>query len=209
MELEDLGPPTFAAHVVKYRGQLLELKTSNNQTGFHNINCAKDKRGRKNPYYAKFLPPGEKKQRMLPGSMSATAEGAATKLAWYVATQQDLRAVVPLTKPRKSAEVRCSHALRLISCVCLTHTHTLMSQEVHLMQLANEAEKLGILAMRLGSENIPVQPVHPVPPGMRFAHAVVAEPCGAPIDFGSKANDILVEVMLHRVQAHATDNVLE
>ena len=73
------------------------------------------------------------------------------------------------------------------------------------MKLANEAEKLGILAMRLGSENIPVQPVHPVPPGMRFAHAVVAEPCGAPIDFGSKANDILVEVMLHRVQAHATD----
>ena len=57
MELEDLGPPTFAAHVVKYRGQLLELKTSDNQTGFHNINCAKDKRGRKNPFYAKFLPP--------------------------------------------------------------------------------------------------------------------------------------------------------
>ena len=136
MELEDLGPPTFAAHVVKYRGQLLELKTSNNQTGFHNINCAKDKRGRKNPYYAKFLPPGEKKQRMLPGSMSATAEGAATKLAWYVATQQELQAVVPLTKPRKSAEVRCSHALRLISCVCLTHTHARMSQEVHLMRLA-------------------------------------------------------------------------
>ena len=42
MELEDLGPPTFAAHVVKYRGLLLELKTSNNLTGFHNINCARD-----------------------------------------------------------------------------------------------------------------------------------------------------------------------
>ena len=73
------------------------------------------------------------------------------------------------------------------------------------MKLANEAEKLGILAMRLGSENIPVQPVHPVPPGMRFAHAVAAEPCGNPIDFGSTANDILVQVMWHRVQAHATD----
>jgi hypothetical protein len=63
---------------------LLELKKSNLQPdwlphSFHNINCAKDKRGRKNLYYAKFLPPGEKKQRirMLPGSMSATAEGAA------------------------------------------------------------------------------------------------------------------------------------
>ena len=191
--------------ILRHRLSIRQGETSNNQTGFHNINCAKDKRGRKNPYYAKFLPPGEKKQRMLPGSMSATAEGAATKLAWYVATQQELRAVVPLSQPRKSAEVCCSHALRLISCVCLTHTHTLMSQEVHLMKLANEAEKLGILAMRLGSENIPVQPVHPVPPGMRFAHAVAAEPCGSPIDFGSTANDILVQVMWHRVQAHATD----
>ena len=67
MELEDLWPPTFAADVVRYRGQLLELKASDNQTGFHNINYAKYKRGRKNPYYAKSLPPGEKKQRMLPG----------------------------------------------------------------------------------------------------------------------------------------------
>jgi hypothetical protein len=49
----------FCCHVVKYRGLLLELKTSNNLTGFHNINCARDKQGRKNPFYAKFLPPGE------------------------------------------------------------------------------------------------------------------------------------------------------
>ena len=73
------------------------------------------------------------------------------------------------------------------------------------MKLANEAEKLGILAMRLGSENIPVQPVHPVPPGMRFAHAVAAEPCGSPIDFGSSAQDILGDVILARQNAHATD----
>tara|TARA_B110000037_G_C16780271_1_gene367051 strand:- start:328 stop:543 length:216 start_codon:yes stop_codon:yes gene_type:complete len=52
-----------------------------------------------------------------------------------------------------------------------------MSQEVHLMWLAKEGEKAGILAMRLGSENIPVQPVHLVPPGMRFANAVAAVPC--------------------------------
>ena len=73
------------------------------------------------------------------------------------------------------------------------------------MRLVNEAEKLGILAMRLGSENIPVQPVHPVPPGMRFAHAVAAVPCGSPIEFGSTANDILLDVLWHRVQAHATE----
>ena len=42
-----------------------------------------------------------------------------------------------------------------------------MSQEVHLMRLVKEAEKMGILAMRLGSENIPdpVQPVHPARKG--------------------------------------------
>ena len=140
MELEDLGPPTFAETVVRYRGQLLELKTSNYASITTRLASTTSAARRtswvarsKNPYYAKFLPPGEKKQRVLPGSMSATAEGAASKLAWYVATQQELRAVVPLTQPRKSAEVRCSHALRLISCVCLMHTHTLMSQEVHLM----------------------------------------------------------------------------
>ena len=72
------------------------------------------------------------------------------------------------------------------------------------MRLVNEAEKLGILAMRLGSGNIPVQPVHPVPPGMRLAHAA-AESCGSPIDFGSTAQDILCDVMLRRVQAHGTD----
>ena len=62
------------------------------------------------------------------------------------------------------------------------------------MRLVKEAEKMGILAMRLHgvgiSENIPVQPVHPVPPGMRLAHAVAAEPCDSPIDFGSTAQDI-------------------
>ena len=39
----------------------------------------------------------------------------------------------------------------------------------------------------LGAENIPIQPVHPVPPGMRFAHAVAAEPFGSPIDFDVRA----------------------
>ena len=75
------------------------------------------------------------------------------------------------------------------------------------MRLVNEVEKRGIIAMRLGAENIPIQPVpvHPVPPGMRFANAVAAVPCGSPIDFGSTAKDILLDVMLTRVQAHATD----
>ena len=73
------------------------------------------------------------------------------------------------------------------------------------MWLAKEAEKAGVLAMRLGTENIPVQPVHLVQPGMRFANEVAAVPCGSPIDFGSTAKDILWDVMLTRVQAHATE----
>ena len=73
------------------------------------------------------------------------------------------------------------------------------------MWLAKEAEKAGILAMRLGTENIPVQPVHLVPPGMRFAKAVAAEPSGSPIDFGSSAQDILWNMILARHNAHATD----
>ena len=78
------------------------------------------------------------------------------------------------------------------------------------MWLAKEAEKAGILAMamRLGSEKtsrFPVQPVHLVPPGMRFPNAVAAEPCGSPIDVGSSAQDILWDVILARQNAHATD----
>ena len=55
--------------------------------------------------------------------------------------------------------------------------------------VVNEVEKRSILAMCLGAENIPIQPVpvHPVPPGMRFAHAVAAEPFGSPIDFDVRA----------------------
>ena len=33
MELEDLGPPTFAAHIVRYRGQLLELMGARDRCG--------------------------------------------------------------------------------------------------------------------------------------------------------------------------------
>jgi hypothetical protein len=56
-----------------------------------------------------------------------------------------------------------------------------------------------------GGQNNPIQPVHPVPPEMRFANAVAAEPCGSPIDFGSSAQSILCDVMLARAQAHGID----
>ena len=49
------------------------------------------------------------------------------------------------------------------------------------MRLVNEVEKRGILAMRLGAENIPIQLVHPVPPGMRFAHTASCNPVFMPV----------------------------
>ena len=78
-----------------------------------------------------------------------------------------------------------------------SHTHVAGGSPDAAGEGGREAD-MGILAMRLGSENIPVQPVHPAPPGMRLAHAVAlaAEPCGSPIDFRSTAQDILCDVML-------------
>ena len=50
------------------------------------INILKQKDAtKKKPYYAKFLLPGEKQQRMLPGSSSSTAWEAAAKLAFHMA----------------------------------------------------------------------------------------------------------------------------
>ena len=143
MEQEDLGPPTFAETVVRYRGQLLELKTSiNNQTGFHNMNCAKDKRGRKNPYYAKFLPPGEKKQRMLPraGVNVSYCRGRCRQAGLDPGMWRRSRSCEPLFLSASLAgQPRCAAARHCVSyhvyASRLTHTHTLMSQEVQLMRL--------------------------------------------------------------------------
>ena len=124
-------------------------------------------------YVGLYLNPRRISVRGLPGCWLELGEHTKKKSAsvrnykkwgWHVTSLSVLDAALALDD---------ADALRLISCVCLTHTHTLMSQEVHLMWLAKEAEKAGILAMamRLGSEKtsrFPVQPVHLVPPGMRF-----------------------------------------
>ena len=64
---------------------LVDMKLSEeSDTGFLNVLKQGDTT-RKKPYYAKFLPPGEKQQRMLPGSSSSTAWEAAAKLAFHMA----------------------------------------------------------------------------------------------------------------------------
>jgi hypothetical protein len=106
MELEDLGPPTFSAHVVRYRGQLLEIKASDNQNWLPQHQLREGQAGSQEPALRKVPPAWREEAADAAGvNISYCREGAATQLAWYVATQQELRAVVPLTQPRKSAEV--------------------------------------------------------------------------------------------------------
>ena len=62
-----LGPD-----IVCWRNRVMKLKTADNGTGFHNV-LKQDDAKRNKPYYAKYLPPGETKQRTLPGSSSAAA----------------------------------------------------------------------------------------------------------------------------------------
>ena len=50
---------------------VLVTLSEESETGF--LNVLKQPGGRKKPFYVKFKPDGEKRQRMLPGSSSATA----------------------------------------------------------------------------------------------------------------------------------------
>ena len=50
---------------------VLVTLSEESETGF--LNVQKQPGGRKKPFYVKFKPDGEKRQRMLPGSSSATA----------------------------------------------------------------------------------------------------------------------------------------
>ena len=54
---------------------VLVTLSEESETGF--LNVQKQPGGRKKPFYVKFKPDGEKRQRMLPGSSSATAWEAA------------------------------------------------------------------------------------------------------------------------------------
>ena len=74
MDNQLMGPD-----VACWCNRVMRLKTSDNETGYLNVLKQKDA-GREKPCYAKFLPPGERKQRTLPGSSSETAWEAAAAL---------------------------------------------------------------------------------------------------------------------------------
>ena len=98
-----LAPPVSHETVVRWGGRVLVLQRADNETGFLNVLKQKDRK-RKKPYYAKYLPDGEKTQRMLPGSSSATAWEAAAKLAYHLELQLELPAIAPRA-PRRTSEV--------------------------------------------------------------------------------------------------------
>ena len=67
---------------------VLVTLSEESETGF--LNVLKQPGGRKKPFYVKFKPDGEKRQRTLPGSSSASAWEAACKYGYYLATKAEL-----------------------------------------------------------------------------------------------------------------------
>ena len=59
---------------------VLVTLSEESETGF--LNVLKQPGGRKKPFYVKFKPDGEKRQRTLPGSSSASAWEAACKCGY-------------------------------------------------------------------------------------------------------------------------------
>ena len=109
--------------------RVVNMKLSEeSDTGFLNVLKQGDTT-RKKPYYAKFLPPGEKQQRMLPGSSSSSAWEAAAKLAFHMAGfGGELVAKKERVEARRPSEVRpaaattqCTslHFLSHRRCVCV------------------------------------------------------------------------------------------
>ena len=109
MELEGLGPPFQGSNGVWFRagiwkGKPVALRMSSS-TGFENVIVQGGSKKRNRPYVAKFKRVGEKTQRHLPDSNSATAEEAAAKLAYYHEYGSELPPPAA-RQPRRSPEVR-------------------------------------------------------------------------------------------------------
>ena len=111
MPLEGLGQPFEGRNGEWFRAGIWNDKpvalrmSSASTTGYENVIRQGGSKKRNNPFCAKFKPVGEKVQRHLPGSNSATAEEAAAKLAYH----HEYRSELPppaARKPRRRPEVR-------------------------------------------------------------------------------------------------------
>ena len=91
-----------------WNGLCLNLKLSNNETGYE---CVLEQRDRKRmkPYIVKFTVEGVKGQQTLHGSSSATAWEAAAKYAAFKAAKQ-LQEKVEHHEKRRSPEVSATAA---------------------------------------------------------------------------------------------------
>ena len=107
-------------------------------TGF--LNVLKQPGGRKKPYYVKFKPDGEKRQRTLPGSSSSTAWEAACKYGYYLATKTEL-SETETRNPRRSSEVSCCRPVCSSPHSCLMLCACRASQEIEAEKEAKRAEK--------------------------------------------------------------------
>ena len=164
-----------------YRDKAVLVKFSLNETGFYDVYMQKDRKRRK-PYYAyaKLVPEGETQQRYLPGSSSEEAWEAACKLAYYEATKEQLPPVIPNNKKRRTSEV-CP---LLVVGRAAPHCDARVPQEVQQEKAEKKAKKAAELAAKLASrniENVPVQPVFPVPTGLSGAPVWAAVPFGSPV----------------------------
>ena len=129
---------------------VLVTLSDESSTGF--LNVLKQPGARKKPFYAKFQPEGETKQRHLPGSSSTTAWEAACKLGYYEATKEPLPEVIPLKGKRRPTEVRTACSLFLCcacSCVCCAPTVQEVQAEKEAKRLGKEAKKLARRAAAL------------------------------------------------------------
>ena len=110
MPLEGLGQPFEGRNGVWFRAGIWNDKpvalrmSSSSSTGYENVIMQGGKK-RSRPFVAKFKPVGEKFQRHLPGSNSATAEEAAAKLAYYHEYGSELPPPAAC-QPRRRPEVR-------------------------------------------------------------------------------------------------------
>ena len=109
MPLEGLGEPFELAGVMvrigSWNDKPVALRmSSSSSTGYENVIMQGGKK-RSRPFVAKFKQVGEKFQRHLPGSNSATAEEAAAKLAFFHEYGPELPPPAA-RQPRRRPEVR-------------------------------------------------------------------------------------------------------
>ena len=111
MPLEGLGPPFEGPNGIMFRagfwkGKPVVLRMSSaSSTGYENVFQQGGSKKRNRPFVAKFKRGGEKTQRHLPDSNSATAEEAAAKLAYHHEYGSELPPPAA-RQPRRSPEVR-------------------------------------------------------------------------------------------------------